>query len=67
MSPSIGIDLGTTNSVIARLDAGQARAIPIDGRTTLPSIVLFEEGRVVVGQEASNLELLRPGDTIRSV
>ena len=66
MNPSIGIDLGTTNSVIAWLDGGQARAIPIDGRPTVPSVVLFEEGRVVVGQEANNLELLRPGRTIRS-
>lgn len=67
MKPSIGIDLGTTNSVIAHLDGGQARAIPIGGRLTLPSVVLFEEGRVVVGQEANNLELVRPGRTIRSV
>jgi molecular chaperone DnaK len=67
MKPSIGIDLGTTNSVIARLDDGQARAISIDGRLTLPSVVLFDEGRVVVGQEANNLELVRTGRTIRSV
>src|SRR5882724_280402 len=64
---AIGIDLGTTNSVAARLDRGKAVPIAIDGHTTLPSIVLFHEGRVVVGHEAKNLELLYPKQTIRSV
>jgi molecular chaperone DnaK len=67
MNPCIGIDLGTTNSVVAWLDQSSPRAIPIDGRLTLPSVVSFEESRVVVGQQARNLELLQPGRTIRSV
>ncbi|HLL54779.1 MAG TPA: Hsp70 family protein, partial [Myxococcaceae bacterium] len=61
-----GIDLGTTNSVIARLEEGRAIPIPIDGSPIVPSIVLFDAGRVVVGREARNLELLHPERTIRS-
>ena len=64
---AIGIDLGTTNSVAARLDRGKAVPIAIDGHSTMPSVVLFHEGRVVVGHEARNLELLHPQKTIRSV
>ena len=64
---AIGIDLGTTNSVAARLVQGRAQAITIDGHTTVPSVVLYEQGRVVVGREARNLELLHPEHTIRSV
>ena len=64
---AIGIDLGTTNSVAARLEGGKAVPIAIDGHSTVPSIVLFHEGRVIVGNEAKNLELLYPKKTIRSV
>jgi molecular chaperone DnaK len=64
---AFGIDLGTTNSVIARLVSGRPEAIPIDGSAIVPSVVLYEEDRVVVGREAHNLELQHPERTLRSV
>lgn len=64
---AFGIDLGTTNSVIARLVLGRPQAIPIDGSAIVPSVVLYEDHRVVVGREAHNLELQRPERTLRSV
>ena len=67
MSPCFGIDLGTTNSVIAHLVGGRPSAIPIDGHLTMPSLVLYQNGRTVVGREARNLELQYPELTIRSV
>ncbi|HEX2572602.1 MAG TPA: Hsp70 family protein [Polyangia bacterium] len=67
MSPCFGIDLGTTNSVIAHLVDGRPRAIPIDGHPTMPSLVLYQNGRIVVGREARNLEFQYPEQTIRSV
>jgi len=64
---SFGIDLGTTNSLIARLVDGRPVAIPIDDHPIVPSVVLYQEDRVVVGREAKNLELQYPEATIRSV
>jgi len=64
---ALGIDLGTTNSCICRIDGGRPVPIPIDGSPILPSVVLFEQGRVVVGREARNLELANPEATVRSV
>ena len=52
-----GIDLGTTNSVIAFLKDGRPEAIPIeDGVAILPSVVSFEaeNGSYVVGRQAKN-------------
>jgi len=67
MSIAWGIDLGTTNSCISRLEAGVPRAIAINGSHIVPSIVLFEDERVVVGREAKNLELSQPERCVRSV
>ncbi len=64
---SIGIDLGTTNSVLSRIERGKPVALPIDGSPIFPSIVLFDGDRVVAGRQARNLELLYPEKTIRSV
>jgi molecular chaperone DnaK len=65
---SFGIDLGTTNSVIAQLVDGVPRAIPVDGDPIVPSTVLYApDGRVVVGREARNLALLHPDRAVRSV
>lgn len=64
---SIGIDLGTTNSVISRLEDGKAVPIAIDGHAIVPSVVFFDGARVVAGREARNLELLHPERTVRSV
>ncbi|MDY7229683.1 Hsp70 family protein [Hyalangium rubrum] len=67
MSHAFGIDLGTTNSVIAHLVDGRPVAIPIDGSPIVPSVVLYTDERVVVGREARNLELQLPERCIRSV
>jgi molecular chaperone DnaK len=61
-----GIDLGTTNSVISRLVDGTPQPIEIDGSAIVPSVVLFEDARVVVGREARNLELAMPERCVRS-
>ncbi len=61
-----GIDLGTTNSVISRLDAGRPVPIPVAGDPIVPSVVCFTEDNVVVGREARNLELAHPDRTVRS-
>ena len=66
MSGYFGIDLGTTNSVITQLVAGTPHAIPVDGAPIVPSLVLFDGERVVVGREARNLELEHPERVIRS-
>jgi molecular chaperone DnaK len=67
MSHAFGIDLGTTNSVIAHLVEGRPVAVPIEGSPIVPSVVLYEDGRAVVGREARNLELQRPEACVRSV
>src|SRR4051794_3495649 len=58
MTIPIGIDLGTTYSVVASLaEDGRPRVIPdVTGRATTPSIVGFSDGRVVVGHEAKELQ-----------
>lgn len=67
MSHVFGIDLGTTNSVIAHLVEGRPVAVPLGGSCIVPSVVLYGDDRVVVGREARNLELLWPERCIRSV
>lgn len=67
MSHAFGIDLGTTNSVIAHLVEGRPVALPIDGSPIVPSVALYMDERVVVGREARNLELQWPERCVRSV
>ncbi len=61
-----GIDLGTTNSVIARLDGGKPVPIAIAGDPIVPSVVLFREGETIVGRPARNLALQFPHEVVRS-
>jgi molecular chaperone DnaK len=67
MSHAFGIDLGTTNSVIAHLVQGRPVALSIQGSPIVPSVVLYTEGGAVVGREARNLELQMPERCVRSV
>jgi molecular chaperone DnaK len=61
----IGIDLGTTNSVVAR--DGRALLLPDDGRTTLPSVVAFlPNGRTQVGEPARRRRAIDSANTIFS-
>jgi molecular chaperone DnaK len=68
MAKAVGIDLGTTNSVIATLEAGQPTVIPnAEGSRTTPSVVAFtESGERLVGQLARRQAILNPTGTIYS-
>jgi molecular chaperone DnaK len=60
----VGIDLGTTFSVIATLDEhGRALTLPNrDGENLTPSVILIEDGQAVVGQAAADAALEQPGN-----
>ncbi|MBV9012439.1 MAG: molecular chaperone DnaK [Pseudonocardiales bacterium] len=68
MAKAVGIDLGTTNSVIAAWESGQAEVIPnAEGARTTPSVVAFtESGERLVGQLARRQAILNPKGTIYS-
>ncbi len=66
MRSVFGIDLGTTNSVIARLEGGRPVALAGDHGAIVPSVVLYLDDRIVVGREALNLAAAHPTRTIRS-
>src|SRR5215475_7972215 len=69
MSKAVGIDLGTTNSVVSVLEAGEPVVIPnSEGSRTTPSIVAFSKtGEVLVGEVAKRQAITNPDRTIRSV
>ena len=68
MAVAVGIDLGTTNSVIAATEAGQPTVIPnAEGSRTTPSVVAFTpQGERLVGQLARRQAILNPKGTIYS-
>jgi molecular chaperone DnaK len=65
---AVGIDLGTTNSVIAAMEGGKPTVIPnAEGARTTPSVVAFtEQGERLVGQLARRQAILNPKGTIYS-
>ncbi|TYQ11722.1 UNVERIFIED_ORG: molecular chaperone DnaK [Gordonia westfalica J30] len=69
MSRAVGIDLGTTNSVVSVLEGGEASVIAnAEGSRTTPSVVAFaRNGEVLVGQPAKNQAVTNVDRTIRSV
>jgi len=69
MPKAVGIDLGTTNSVVSVLEAGEPVVIPnAEGSRTTPSVVAFaKNGEVLVGQSAKNQAVTNVDRTIRSV
>jgi molecular chaperone DnaK len=69
MSKAVGIDLGTTNSVVSYLEAGDPVVIPnSEGGRTTPSVVAFSKaGEVLVGEVAKRQAITNPDRTIRSV
>ena len=69
MPKAVGIDLGTTNSVVSVLEAGEPTVIPnAEGGRTSPSIVGFSKtGEVLVGEVAKRQAITNPDRTIRSV
>jgi molecular chaperone DnaK len=69
MSKVIGIDLGTTNSCVAVMEAGEPKVIPNpDGSRTTPSVVAFtKSGERLVGQTAKRQAITNPENTIFSI
>ena len=69
MSRPVGIDLGTTNSVVSVLEGGEPKVIAnAEGNRTTPSVVAFDRaGNVLVGEVAKNQAITNPGRTISSV
>src|ERR1019366_5429962 len=69
MAKAVGIDLGTTNSVVSVLEAGEPVVIPnAEGGRTTPSVVGFSKtGEVLVGEVAKRQAITNPDRTVRSV
>jgi molecular chaperone DnaK len=68
MSKAIGIDLGTTNSVVAVMEGGEPVVIPsTEGNRTTPSVVSFLKNERVVGQIAKRQAITNPDHTISSI
>src|SRR3954454_14018445 len=67
MPKAVGIDLGTTNSVVSVLEAGDPVVIPnSEGSRTTPSVVAFaKNGEVLVGEVAQRQAIPNPALTIR--
>jgi molecular chaperone DnaK len=68
MAKAVGIDLGTTNSVIAAMEGGQPVVVPnAEGSRTTPSVVAFTDaGERLVGQMARRQAVLNPKGTVSS-
>ncbi len=69
MAKAVGIDLGTTNSVVSVLQGGDPVVIPnSEGSRTTPSVVAFsKDGEVLVGEVAKRQAITNPDRTLRSV
>jgi molecular chaperone DnaK len=69
MARAVGIDLGTTNSVVATLEAGEPVVIPnAEGSRTTPSVVaVSKSGEILVGEVAKRQAITNPDRTVRSV
>src|SRR3954462_270190 len=69
MARAVGIDLGTTNSVVATLEAGEPVVIPnAEGSRLTPSVVAFSKnGEILVGEVAKRQAITNPDRTVRSV
>jgi molecular chaperone DnaK len=65
----IGIDLGTTNSVVSVIDGGEAKVIAnLEGSRTTPSVVAFtDKGETLVGEPAKRQAVTNPTNTIYSI
>ncbi len=68
MGKAVGIDLGTTNSVVAVLEGGEPSVIAnAEGNRTTPSIVAFKGNETLVGELAKRQAITNPDNTIRSI
>ncbi|TMO55528.1 Fe-S protein assembly chaperone HscA [Pseudoalteromonas phenolica] len=65
---AIGIDLGTTNSLVATVQSGEAKTLTdFDGSAMLPSVVRYEADKITVGQVAAAASAEDPTNTLISV
>ena len=69
MGKMIGIDLGTTNSVVAIMEGGEPKVIPNEeGARTTPSVVAWDrKGEILVGQVARRQAITNPENTVYSI
>ena len=68
MSKTVGIDLGTTNSLVAIVENGRPYVLARGEERLVPSVVgLADDGSIIVGQAALNQYVLAPERTIRSI
>ena len=68
MGKAVGIDLGTTNSVVAVLEGGEPSVIAnAEGNRTTPSIVAFKSEEVLVGELAKRQAITNPDNTVKSI
>jgi Fe-S protein assembly chaperone HscA len=68
MAKIVGIDLGTTNSLVAIVESGEPRVIPgPDGSKLVPSVIYFDESGPVVGNSAKKKMVEKPKNTIFSI
>ena len=68
MGKAVGIDLGTTNSVVAVLEGGEPAVVAnAEGNRTTPSIVAFKSEEVLVGELAKRQAITNPDNTVRSI
>src|SRR5437870_10125567 len=69
MPKAVGLDLGTTNSVVSVLEAGEPAVVPsAEGSRTTPSVVGFSKGgEILVGEVAKRQAITNPDRTVRSV
>lgn len=67
MGYAVGIDLGTTNSVVAVRRRGSVQTLPVEGRPVMPSAIAVRGGgQLLVGQSAKNLAIIEPAQTVVS-
>ncbi|PHQ82411.1 MAG: molecular chaperone DnaK [Phycisphaera sp.] len=66
-SPIVGIDLGTTNSLVAFFANNQPRVLGDESEQIVPSVVRYEDNRVVVGHDARSRAVEFPKSTISSI
>src|ERR1051326_3760832 len=69
MPRAVGIDLGTTNSVVSTMEAGEPVVIPnAEGSRPTPSVVAFSKtGEILVGEVAKRQAITNPDRTVRSI
>jgi len=67
LNPIVGIDLGTTNSVVSILEDKLPKTLLVDGNKLLPSVVCLTPEGMLVGKVAKNMAILEPENTVASI